>query len=147
MRRLSPREINLLRVCGAGLLLLAFWLIAVSPALHERATSMAQLTDLDRLSSVLDRVSPAQDRPAETNLPPLRQRVTETAATAAIEIQRLDPQGSALSVSLGDVGFSNLAGWFDVLTTTQRVRIVGAEIARRPTPGVVSARLVLESLQ
>lgn len=147
MRRLSPREVSLLRVCAAGLSLLALWMMVVSPALRARATSEAQLADLDRLFAVLDRVSPAQGRSAEISLPPLRQRVTETAAAAAIEIRRLDPQGSVLSVTLGDIGFSNLAGWLDTLTVTQRVRIVGAEIARRPEPGVVSARLVLENLQ
>jgi type II secretory pathway component PulM len=145
MRPLNPRERRLLLLCGTGLSLLVFWMLVPGPALHARRAHMTRLNDLDRIAAVLDRVPQPQGASVSMPLPPLRQRVTVAAQAAGIEIRRLDPQGSALSVSLGDVGFSVLAGWLDVLTSEQAVRIVSAEIARRPEPGIVNARLVLES--
>lgn len=147
MRQLNPRERGLVLLCGTGVSLLVFWMFLLGPAVNARAAQLSRLADLDRVLALLDRTPLAAGPATVTTLPPLRQRVTQTAQAATIEIRRLDPQGDTLSVSLGEVGFSALAGWLDVLTTTQAVRIVGAEIARRPEPGIVSARLVLESLE
>ena len=128
-------------------MLLGVWSLVLNPMLGARSAHLARLADLDRISALLDSLPQTLTTGPATDLPPLRQRVTQSAAAAALEIRRLDPQGNALSVSLGDVGFSALAGWLDILTTAQAVQITGAEIARRPEPGIVSARLVLESLR
>ena len=143
-RPLTGRERVLVLLGAAGLALLMIWMFVLGPALQARAAHMARLVELDRLSGMLDRMPLNGGAKVVTDLPPLRQRVTQSASAAAIEIRRLDPQGDALSISLGDVAFTDLAGWLAALTTTQGIRIVGAEIARRPEPGIVTARLVVE---
>lgn len=144
MRVVTARERNLLMLLGLSLPALAIWQLVLTPALELRAASHARIAEADAVAALLDQlpqdglVTPARD------LPPLRRRVTDTAQSADVDIQRLDPQGAALSVSLDAIAFATLVGWLDLLTGTHRVRILGADITRRPEPGIVSAQLLME---
>ena len=144
IRKLSPRE----RALGAAAAILiggaVAWTTVISPALVSRADSFAQLRKIDILWNILNQLPENLSIPVAEPNAPLRERITATARDASIDIRRLDPQGTALSVSLDSVAFPTLLGWLETLTTSANVRIFSAEIGRRPEPGIVSARIVVE---
>ncbi|WP_147114757.1 type II secretion system protein GspM [Tateyamaria sp. syn59] len=147
IRKLSPRE----RALGAGAAILIggviAWTVVISPSLASRADSFAQLRKIDILWSVLNQLPDTASTPIAEPTAPLRERITASARDASIDIRRLDPQGTALSVSLDAVAFPVLLGWLETLTTNAGVQIYSAEIGRRPEPGIVSARIVMEDGQ
>ena len=144
MRKLTPREIMI--ICAGACLIgtVASWTAIIAPSLSTRSDSFAQLRKVDILWSVLDQLPGSLRATRLDTSQPLRQRVTDSARAASIDIRRLDPQGGALSISLDAVAFSALIGWLETLTTTSGVHIFSAEIGRRPEPGMVSARIVME---
>lgn len=146
MRSLTPRERVLL--LGAATLVAIGGLaqMVILPSLTSRQDSFAQLTKFEVVSAVLAGLPTQQIDSEPTELQPLRQRVTDTARRAGLDIRRLDPQGAAaLSVSLDDVAFAALVGWIVQLTETAEVQVLSAEIGRRTEPGTVSARFLLEA--
>lgn len=144
MRKLSGREINLAIVAAMLIGCVTVWSMVIAPSMAARQDSFAQLRKIDILWAVLDQLPGTLDRPQTAPSQPLRQRVTASARAASVDIRRLDPQGTALSVSLDDIAFVTLIGWLETLTTTSGVQVHSAEIARRPEPGIVSARIVME---
>ncbi|MFL4470151.1 type II secretion system protein GspM [Tateyamaria armeniaca] len=147
MRKLSPREINIAVAASLIIGCAVLWSTVVAPSLTSRADSFAQLRKVDILWEVLDQLPDTLQGAQPVMRDPLRQRVTASARAAAIDIRRLDPQGAALSVSLDDVAFTVLIGWLETLTTKSGVQVFSAEIGRRPEPGIVSARIVMEDAQ
>ncbi|MGV6848181.1 MAG: type II secretion system protein GspM [Marinibacterium sp.] len=147
MSRLSRRERALLSAAGLALGFLAAWYGALHPALDLRRDSLARLARTDAVAALLDRVPADLAEGPAAELAPLRQRVTDAARRADLGLRRLDPQGSALSVRVDDVAFAVLIRWLEDLTGPQGVRVLAAEIGRRPVPGRVSAHLVLEAAQ
>lgn len=144
MRKLSTREINIAVIAGLIVGGAMAWSGIVAPSLASRANSFAQLRKVDILWTVLDQLPASLQGTRAAPSQSLRERVTASARAASIDIRRLDPQGPALSVSLDDVAFTALIGWLETLTTRSGVRVFSAEIGRRPEPGVVSARIVME---
>ncbi|WP_299044382.1 type II secretion system protein GspM [uncultured Tateyamaria sp.] len=147
MRKLSSREITISGAAAMAIGAAALWSVVIEPSLSTRSDSFAQLRKIDILWSVLDQVPDTLYAPQTAPIQPLRQRVTASARAAAIDIRRVDPQGAALSISLDDVAFTALIGWLETLTTTYGVQVFSAEIGRRPEPGRVSARIVMEDAQ
>ncbi|WP_299651999.1 type II secretion system protein GspM [uncultured Tateyamaria sp.] len=147
MRKMSARESVLCAATAAVIGTVALWSLVISPSLSSRSDSFAQLRKIDVLWAVLDQLPDTLTLPATRTTQPLRDRVTASARTASIDIRRLDPQGTALSVSLDAVPFTALLGWLETLTTTEDVQVYSAEIGRRPEPGIVSARIVMEDAQ
>ncbi|MEL7133263.1 MAG: type II secretion system protein GspM [Pseudomonadota bacterium] len=147
IRKLSTRERALCAGAAALICLSAGWSVVIAPSLSSRADSFAQLRKIDILWAVAAQLPDTLSSPLAEPTLPLRERVTASARAAAIDIRRLDPQGMALSVSLDSVAFSVLLGWLETLTTSAGVQIYSAEIGRRPEPGVVSARIVMEDSQ
>ncbi|WP_299882283.1 type II secretion system protein GspM [uncultured Sulfitobacter sp.] len=145
-RALSLRERMLLKGSALVIGVLGGVQMGVIPAMASRQDSFAYLRKIDIVLSVLDVLPSAPAVDGVADLPPLRNRVADSARRAGLDIRRLDPQGaSALAVSLDDVPFAAMIGWLDQLTGQDRVRVLSAEIGRRPEPGVVSARFLLES--
>ena len=144
IRKLSRRERALCAGAAAVIGIFAGWSLVIAPSLASRADSFAQLRKIDILWAVVNQLPDAPAAPTTTSALPLRERVTASARAAAIDIRRLDPQGDALSVSLDSVAFPILLGWLETLTSTGDVTIFSAEIGRRPEPGIVSARIVME---
>jgi len=144
MRKLSAREIILIGGAASVVSVAILWSVAVAPSLATRQDSFAQLRKIDILWSILDQL-PDTLNPKEPSISqPLRQRVTASARAASIDIRRLDPQGTTLSVTLDAVAFTALIGWLETLTTASGVQVFSAEIGRRAEPGIVSARIVME---
>lgn len=144
MRKLSGREINGLGAASAVIVCVALWSTVIAPSWTVRTDSFGQLRKIDIVWAVLDQLPPSAAQVISVDQPPLRQRVTDTARAAAIDIRRLDPQGTALSVSLDAVAFTALIGWLETLTTKSGVHVLAAEIGRRTEPGIVSARILVE---
>ena len=144
MRAIAHREKASLGAVLAVTLAAGLWSLIWQPALQSKQESLATLSKVDGLAAALQTLP--KTLVITTNQPtePLQQRVTTTARAAGVEIMRLDPQGEALSVSLNDVSFAVLIQWVETMTTAHGVRVLAAEIGRRPTPGHVSVRLVLE---
>ena len=121
MRRLTPREKLLFFGLGGLLSVSILWLQVWQPALATKRDSLAQLAKIDAIEGLLNTL-PRSIAPKET-LEPLRQRVTDAARDAGLEIRRLDPQGTALSVSLDKATFAALIAWVEMLSTTAGIRV------------------------
>ena len=145
MRPITQRERVLLGSAASVLAGVAVWTLVLAPALTTRTDSFAQLRKIDVIWAILDRLPEQLNAPQPDRHVPLRQRVTASAQAAAVEIRRLDPQGTALSVSLDEVPFAALIGWLETLTTQAGIQVRSAEIGRWPEPGLVTARIVMEN--
>ena len=75
---------------------------------------------------------------------PAATALTQEAATRGISLQRLDREGGRLRVGVDSVRHADLIAWLDSLERVHGLRVVGADIERRPAPGMVSARLSFE---
>jgi type II secretory pathway component PulM len=142
MRSLSRREALISMVAVSMVLPVLGWRFGLQPVLSERQSILAELQDLTHLRAALDR-QPADVTSAP--LAPLPQRVTTTARTAGLTIQRLDPSGTALTVTIADASFPALIRWLDRLTRDMGVRVLSADLVRRTAPGRIRAELVLEA--
>lgn len=146
MRTLTSREKALTISATAAIGAIGLLQLVILPALTSRQESLAHLTKFETMSAILDALPTQQPDNTQTALPPLRERVTDTARRAGLEIRRLDPQGAqALSVFMDDVPFAAVIGWLDQLTGAAQARVLSAEIGRSPEPGIVSARFLLET--
>jgi len=141
---LRPRErLLLLTAClTVGIALL--W--RPLEAAHERA--LARIARQEALIAVM-RGDEAHLRSLAAAAPagaavPAGTAVTQEAATADLTIQRLEHDGARLRVTLDNARYSALIAWLNQLETKHGLRTVGLELDRRPSPGVVSARVTLE---
>lgn len=144
MRKVTPREITLVVATFAAVVVAAIWSFVIAPAIETRADSFATLRKIDGVWTIFDQLPTTFDVQTPRAAQPLRERVTTSAQATGIDIRRIDPQGAALSISLDAIAFTTLLGWVESLTINSGVRIFSAEIGRRPEPGIVSARIVLE---
>ncbi len=69
--------------------------------------------------------------------------VTDSAAAANLTIQRIEPEAGNTRVVLADASFEQVMTWIAELEQTSRLRVVEADIERKPSPGVVSASVML----
>lgn len=139
INRLSPRECML--VVGAMLFVsVAGLYVLFDRALTERRSSMERLLKADAVHAVLLRLPETDATQTATDLP-LARRLTETATTHEIPINRLDPQGEAISVSISDVSFSRLLSWIEEVSNSG-ASVLSADIGRSPEPGIVSASIL-----
>lgn len=143
-RALTSPEKLLATLSGTLIFGLVLWTLVVEPARETRTRSFAQLTKLDAIGQMMVSQPVRQVRQKSRMEGPLSRRITETARSAGLEIQRLDPQGTALGVTLDDVAFPALVAWINTLNTTADVHVRAAEIARLTEPGIVTARLLFE---
>lgn len=70
--------------------------------------------------------------------------VTDSAAAAALTIERIEPEGTATRVVLGGAPFEQVMHWIAEIEQNSRLRVREADIERQPSPGLVSATIVLE---
>jgi general secretion pathway protein M len=134
----SPRERVLLAVMAAALGSYGIIAGVAQPLLAARSAALAGIARSDaalaRLA-VLPTASPgADERPAAAIL-------TETAPGYGLSIRRIEAEGDGARLDLGDAGFAEIVLWIDELERAHALRLVAVEMERRPTPGVVGARL------
>ncbi len=70
--------------------------------------------------------------------------VTDSAAAAALTIERIEPDGASTRVVLGSAPFEQVMRWIAEIEQHSRLRVRKADIERQPAPGLVSATIVLE---
>jgi len=145
MKRLGLREQRLIWVTTIVLGAWGGWTLMISPLLTARATALDDIASANAIADLLALAPVTDTGPQGTPTAPLRTRVTARAEAAGLAVRRLEPSGTALSVTLEDASYTALIGWLDVLTRAERARIVSLEIARRPVPGMVSAQVLLEA--
>lgn len=103
------------------------------------------VTDTTRLAEqVADQTAKQPINPAP--LDPLATRITRSADTASITLRRVEPDGNGLRVTLDETPFATLIVWLADMEQVAAVTVTAIEIDRRPTPGIVTARILLEDL-
>lgn len=144
LKRLSPREYLAIACVGVFGSIIGLYVL-YDRALTERHANIEQLQKADAIHAVLLRLPETIADEAEDDLP-LARRLTETATTHEIPINRLDPQGAAIAVSISDVAFSQLLSWAESVSSSGAA-VRSADIGRRPEPGIVSANIIWEARQ
>ncbi len=84
--------------------------------------------------------------PRAINDTPIATRITRSAEAAGLSLRRIEPDGQGSRVTLDDTPFATVLTWLADLEQTDAVTVRALEIDRRPEPGIVSARLLLEVL-
>ena len=77
---------------------------------------------------------------------PIATRITTSAETAGLPLRRIESEGAGVRVLLDDVPFAGVLVWLADLEDLHGVTASAVEFNRRPEPGIVSARLLLEPL-
>jgi len=139
----SPRERGLL----AGLALVAavalFVTLVWRPIEAAHAAALADIDRYDRIAARLRGAGPDVARMAVARAGTPSTTITESAAKAGLTIQRIEPQGANIGVTLDTAGFDALVGWLAGLERDAGMRVVDIKLERRPDPGVVSAQVTL----
>ncbi len=78
---------------------------------------------------------------------PLATRITSSAAEMGLSLRRIEPEGQGSRVTLEDTAFSSVLVWLADLEELHNVTVRAIQIDRRPEPGIVTARLLLERSQ
>ena len=140
----TPRERGLLGLgLGAAAIYLALGVVWL-PLQDQRRLLAGRIAHAEQAMAVLARL-PDPDWTAQPADPrAINVILTETAADFGIAIRRLEPEGQSAALTLDEVGFEPLVLWLDALEQDAGLRLSMIELTRRPVPGVVSARLLLE---
>ena len=145
MQSLSPRECLLLLVALPLVALLAGWWLGWVPLRDLRAARETEIAGYRLLAEEASRAGVSPALPDGGNAAPFASRVTESAAAAGLSLSRLEPEGEGLRVTIGEAGFAQVILWLSDLEAERNVLVAAVEMDRRPVPGVVSARVLLEA--
>ena len=150
-RGMAPRERRMVAGGAAVIALALVYLLFYEPAAvgrrqiaGELPALRAQVARMDVLVAEAARLSNA---PAGTDSPEeLRARIEQSAASAGLsERAQVQLVGERIEVRAKDVPFALLTGWLDTVLRETRVRVVDATVTRELQPGLVTARLALET--
>ena len=140
---LSPRERVLLLAVLPLALVFGAWRFGWLPLTEARA----DLTkDIATYRLIMETIAVAGERPVAIDrgaATPLARRVTESAAAAGLSLNRLEPDGDALRVTIAEAPFAQVILWLDDLEIAQGVALAAIELDRRSQPGDVTARILL----
>ncbi len=118
--------------------------------LPVQAARVGARADIAAYRVVIDTAALAQrgDAPAPRaiNDTPIATRITRSAEAAGLPVRRIEPDGQGSRVTLDDTPFATVLTWLSDLEQVDGVTVSAIEIDRRPEPGIVSARLLLEVL-
>jgi general secretion pathway protein M len=137
----SPRERALL----GGLAAAAIVALVLNGVWRPMASARAAaLDEIARYETALAEARAAGPRPVPADPRPLASVIADSAPEYGLVIQRLSPEGPRLMLSLESGEFASIIEWLADLQAEQAIGVFAAEVERRPEPGVVSARIVLE---
>lgn len=140
---LSPRDRRLFAALAAVAVLALYWNLIWQPVAAARA---ALLDDIDRSEHLAERLrsaGPDVARVAAARTAAPSSLVTDSADKAGLAIQRIEPDGGNLAVTLDPVGFDALVGWIAALDHDAGLRVIDLKVERRPDPGTVHAQVTL----
>jgi general secretion pathway protein M len=150
---LQPREQMMVAaagvVVGLGLIYLLLWqpfVLYRAHGAHELQTARAAAARIEQLGAQAQQAHPTGGAPVVGRDVSLLSAVDQASkdGTLGKAPSRMQPDGDTqVRVWLEDVPFNALLHWMDELQARYGVRIDGVSIERRPTAGVVNARLSL----
>lgn len=149
---LMPRERQILAVGGVVLLFFVFYLLIWAPMQRDLTRLRASVPE-DRSKVALMRAQSAQAQQLRARLPTATQRgnllsMLEQSASARglrQSINRMEPEGAnGARLILDEVSFNALLSWIADLQG-QGIRVENATIQKRPTAGLVQARVLLRA--
>ena len=150
---LQPREQLIVAagglVLGLFLIYLALWqpfALARAHRAEELASARALAVRIEQIGALAQASHPAGGPPVVGNDVSLLSAVDQAGkdGTLGKPLSRINPDGDKqVRVWVDDVPFDAVLRWMDDLQTRYAVHIDNVAIERRPTPGVVSARLSL----
>ena len=146
----EPRERIL---AAAGLVLIAaaaVWTYGWTPLVAREATIAQDRAILADVAQKLTRLEALGfDASAMDQDPkgPLLDRVSRHAEGFGLGVRQLVPQPDGLQVATEEVAFTLVLEWLAAITQDEALTITSAQIARQPTPGMVTAQVVLGGRQ
>ncbi len=144
---LSTREkVLILAVLPLVVLVVGYRMIwqPVQAARLEARADIAAYRLVVETAALAKRGDASAPRPIDNT--PIATRITQSADTAGLSLRRIEPEGQGSRVTLDDTPFATVLTWLADLEISHSVTARAIEIDRRPEPGIVSARLLLEVL-
>lgn len=145
LSNLSKRERILVLIVLPLVVLVAGYRFVWQPIEASRAQARA---DISAFRLVQDTAALARQGGAPVavavNDTPLPTRITGSARDAGLTLRRIEPEGQGIRVTLDETPFATVLQWLADLEETHDVAVRAIEVDRRPAPGVVSARLLLD---
>lgn len=139
------RERVLILVGGA--VLLAYLLLAgvYRPLAAMRAEALSDIATLEALTARASAVAEAPARATPVSPVPNAAAITDSAVAVGLVIRRLEPEGARTSIEFEEADFAVLVEWLALLESRHALKVATIELDRRPSPGVVSARITVEN--
>lgn len=146
---LSRREKVLMAGAVAIVTIAAGWAFLWQPLQVARAEARAEIVEARTLLRALALHPESGAPPRAVSVPEgaPAARVTRAAEAEGIALARVEPRGSGVSVMVDEAAFEDVLSWIARMERDEALRLSAVEFNRRPAPGIVSARLDLESLQ
>jgi len=139
----SPRERWLFAGLAAVVVVAAYVTLVWQPIAAARVKAIGDIARYDALAVRLRNAGPDVARIAANRASAPSTIVTESASRAGLTIQRIEPQGANIDVTLEGAGFDNLILWLAALEHDAGLRAVSVKLERRPDPGIVDAQITL----
>lgn len=147
LARLTQRE----RVLVLGLLPVAIGFAAYQfawvPLAQSRMALTAEIISYRTVQAAAQtaRSAPVQRVDRARPSDPLPTRIARSAEAAGVALRRLEPEGALVRVTLDDAAFETVIGWIAEMERDHAIILRALELDRRTAPGVVSARMTLET--
>lgn len=138
----EPREQALLSLLAAvavvGVLAIGVW----RPLADARAGALA---DVFRYDAILARTA-ALKEPLLLGAPnAAKPSIADSAARHGLVVRRIEPESEERTrIVLEEADYRSVVEWISDIETAHTARAVSVDFARRPSPGVVSATVVVE---
>lgn len=139
----TQRERVLVAGAAGGLLVLGLFVGVWQPLSAMRAAALADISRYATMTTRLQGVGPDAFATTTRQVAPAT-LITQSAGDLGLTIRRLELEGNRIRVALEEAEFDQVIVWLDTLTAEHSLRAVSVEMDRRPAPGVVTARIVLE---
>ena len=141
-------------VNGVGLLILVtlVFLLLIQPAMHSVSSAKTRLAGQEHLlqwvrdNESVARQAASSGAPKVKSNQPIQTIITTTAGPLGVTVKRYENESdSKLRVWLEKVPFDKMVRWLDQLQTRFGIQIVNISIDAEKDPGLVTAKLVLQS--
>ncbi|WP_439150290.1 type II secretion system protein GspM [Sulfitobacter sp.] len=145
--RLSLREKILVLIALPLVTLFAGYQYGWVPLSEARMAARAEIRGYQTLIAAVENQGnqPAQLGSVPVITTPLATRITDSANLAGVLVRRLEPEGAMVRVSLDDAPYDTVIGWIAAMETDAAIALVALEMDRKTAPGIVAARLTLET--
>ncbi len=144
---LSAREKLLVLLVLPAVILFALYQFAWLPLSLARIDAKIQIASYRALTQAAG-TQGDQTRftaPVAPPTTPLPTRITQSAVSAGVLVRRLEPDGALVRVTLDDAPFDAVIAWIVTMEADHAITLVSLELDRRTVPGIVAARLALET--